>query len=152
MYRRRIEVEIELVDGIGYRSHGVFVDEYHHIQADILFQIGGLVLEADAEVIKAPFDECRQGVQAIKNLIGTRAIDFKVTKEIYSKVAGPTGCTHLAELIIESIKSRIQASEHDKPGWIDPNLLEHRYKVWENSFANKCIHFTEPYWTPNQVE
>ncbi|MGE5404098.1 MAG: DUF2889 domain-containing protein [Candidatus Saccharibacteria bacterium] len=151
MYCRRIEVEVELVDGIGYRSRGEFEDAHHYIKADILFQIGGLVLEADAQIIRAPFDECSQGVKAIKNLGGTQAIDFKVSKEIYSKVAGPIGCTHLAELVIECIKARIQAAEHDKPSWIDPDLLEHRYKVWENSFANKCIHFTDPYWTPYKV-
>ncbi|MGE5370583.1 MAG: DUF2889 domain-containing protein [Solirubrobacterales bacterium] len=149
MYTRKFEVQVEVVPGVGYRSIGRFEDRAHEMEVTLLYQLGtGKVLEADVALIRAPFEECQQGVQAVKNLIGKRVVDFKVNRMIFSEVAGPKGCTHLAELVMESIKARIHAADYERPDWVDQERLEQRYRIWENSFGGSCIHFTEPYWKP----
>lgn len=153
MYKRRIEIEVEMIHKVGYRSKAVFEDFNHHMELTMLFEVGtGKVLEADARLIRAPFPECEKGIQAVKNLIGYPAVSFKSRKEIFQLAAGPKGCTHLAELILESVKARLQAADYERPDWVDPTLTEKRYKMWENNWANTCIHYTEPYWKPYVID
>lgn len=153
MYKRSIEIEVEVVHKVGYRSHAVFQDHNHHLELMMLFQVGtGLVLEAEAKLVRAPFPECQLGIESIQNLIGFPAVSFKSSREIFKLIAGPQGCTHLAEMVVESVKARLQAADYQKPDWIDPELTAKRQQKWENNWANSCIHYTEPYWKPHEIE
>ncbi|MGE5454805.1 MAG: DUF2889 domain-containing protein [Methylocystaceae bacterium] len=151
MLTRRIQVDVDLVPGRGYGTHAQFSDYNHDIVLDMLFEIGtGRVLEAKAQLLKHPFTECAQAIKAIDSLVGFRAVNFGSRKEIFQMVAGPGGCTHLAELVMESINARIQAGDQLVPDWIDPELVALRRRQWENAWAGSCIHYTEPYWQPHQ--
>ncbi len=153
MYRRTIDIEVEMIHKVGYRSRTVFQDHNHHLELTMLFQVGtGIVLEVEAKLIRAPFPECQLGIEAVKNLIGFPAVSFKSSKEIFNLTAGPTGCTHLAEMVVESVKARLQAADYQRPDWIDPDLTEKRHQMWENNWANTCIHYTDPYWKPHVIE
>lgn len=153
MYKRTIDIEVEMIHKKGYLSRAVFEDFNHHLELTLLFEVGtGKVLEAEAKLHRSPFPECQLGIKSLDKLIGYPAISFKSSKEIFRLLAGPTGCTHLAELVIESVKARIQASDYQRPSWVDPEITEMRYKKWENSWANTCIHYTEPYWKPTAIE
>lgn len=152
MVTRKIQVDVEMVQGVGYSTHAQFIDINHDIIVDLLFELGtGKVLEARTELIKRPFPECDLAMQAINNLIGFQAVNFGSRKDIFRLVAGPQGCTHLAELVMESINARIQAADSLKPDWIDPQLLDRGYKRWENAWAGSCIHYNEPYWKPHDI-
>ncbi len=149
MLTRKIQIDVDLVQNRGFSTHAVFEDFNHHIVLDMIFEMGtGKVLEADAHLVKHPFPECPQAVNCVKNLIGYRAVNFGSRKEIFKMVAGPQGCTHLAELVMESINARIQAGDQLIPDWVDPELIADRRRTWEKAWANSCIHYTEPYWKP----
>ena len=153
MYRRTIDISVEMIHKVGYRSHAVFQDHNHHIELTMLFQVGtGIVLEAEANLIRAPFPECQMGIKSVQNLIGFPAVSFKSSREIFKLTAGPTGCTHLAEMVVESVKARLQAADYQRPDWIDPEITEKRYQMWENNWADTCIHYTKPYWKPYNIE
>lgn len=149
MVTRKIQIDVELAPGQGFATHAQFVDFNHDILLDMIFEMGtGKVLEARAQLVKHPFPECAQAIKAVDSLIGFRAVNFGSRKEIFQMVGGPTGCTHLAELVMESINARIQAGDVLVPDWVDPDLIEQRRKTWENAWAGSCIHYTEPYWYP----
>lgn len=153
MYRRRIQVDVDILKKVGYRTHAEFEDHNHHIKLDMVFQIGtGKVLEAKAEMIRYPFPECPLALEALQNIIGFRAVNFGSRKEVFKLVAGPKGCTHLAELVMESVNARIQATDCLVPDWVDPELIAQRRKQWENAWAGSCLHYTEPYWRPHELD
>lgn len=134
-----------MIHGQGYSTHAEFEDFNHHIVLDMVFQFGtGLVLEAEAKLLKHPFDECPLAMDSIKKLVGFRAVNFGSSKEIFKMVAGPRGCTHLAELVMESIKARIQAGDQLIPDWLDPEYVAQRRKDWEKAWTNTCIHYSKP--------
>lgn len=144
---------MDLVYGKGYGTHAEFEDFNHLIILDMLFEFGtGKILEAEVSLKKHPFAECPLAMDAIKKLIGFRAVNFGSRKDIFSMVAGPRGCTHLAELVMESINARIQAGDVLIPDWGDPDLINQRRKTWENAWANSCIHYSEPYWKPHEED
>ena len=139
---RKIEISVDLVQNQGFSTHAEFSDFNHEILLDMVFQIGtGIVLEADAQLVKYPFPECPQAMSVIKKLIGYRAVNFGARKEIMQMLAGPQGCLHLAELVMESINARIQAGDQMQPDWIDPELLKQRREQWEKAWTNSCIHY-----------
>lgn len=142
-----------MIHGRGYKTHAEFEDFNHHIVLDMVFEFGtGQVLEADAKLIRHPFEECKLAVDVIKELVGYRAVNFGARKEIFQMIAGPKGCTHLAELVMESINTRIQAGDQLIPDWVDPDIVAERRRVWENAWANSCIHYSEPYWKPDGID
>jgi hypothetical protein len=133
-----------MIHGRGYKTHAEFEDFNHHIVLDMVFEFGtGLVLEADAKLLKHPFPECPHAMDAISKLIGYRAVNFGTRKEIFKMVAGPRGCTHLAELVMESINARIQAGDQLIPDWLEPEVVAERRKTWEKAWANSCIHYSD---------
>lgn len=152
MFRRRVEVEVDLEPGVGYRSRAEFEDYNHHIVLDMVFQYGtGVVLSAEAKLLKHPFEECLLAMESVKSLIGFRAVNFGSRKEVYKRVAGPKGCTHLAELVMESINARIQAGDKLVPDWVDPAVHEERRRIWEQAWKDTCIHYTDAYWNSPRI-
>lgn len=151
MYSRSMSIDVEMVQGVGYRATGTFEDWHHHLKTSLLFELGtSKVLEADAVIIRVPFEECKIGVSSIKKLIGLDMNQKGTTRQIFELLAGPGGCTHLAELVVECFKARIQAFGKERPDWVDPDLLDRAFRAYELNFANTCIHFTPPYWKPHQ--
>jgi hypothetical protein len=142
--RRKIQIDVDLVQGRGFGTHAEFEDFNHEIELDMVFEFGtGLVLEAEAKLIKYPFQECPQAINCVQSLIGYRAVNFGSRKEIFQMVSGPYGCTHMAELVMESINARIQAGDQLIPDW-DPQLAASRRQTWEKAWTNSCIHYAEP--------
>lgn len=150
--RRKIQIDVDLVQGQGFSTHAEFEDFNHEIVLDMVFEFGtGLVLEANAQLIKYPFPECPQAIDCVKNLVGYRAVNFGSRKEIFNMVAGPYGCTHMAELVMESINARIQAGDQLIPDW-NPELAAERRKTWEKAWTNSCIHYAEPKFRKTEKE
>lgn len=142
---RRIQIDVDLVQGKGFSTHAEFEDFNHEIELDMLFEFGtGKVLEAEAKLLKYPFPECPQAVNCVKSLVNYRAVNFGSRKEIFQMVAGPRGCTHMAELVMESINARIQAGDQLIPEWADPEIIADRRRTWEKAWANSCIHYADP--------
>ncbi|MGE5422116.1 MAG: DUF2889 domain-containing protein [Ignavibacteriales bacterium] len=150
MYSKSWSVDVEMVQFVGYRTTGTFEDFYHSLKVTLLFELGsGKILEADATIIRVPFKECELGISSITKLIGLEINSLKgVSKKVFELLAGTAGCTHLAELVIESIKARVQAFGQERPDWVPEDILDKRLKEYENKFANTCIHYTSPYWKP----
>jgi hypothetical protein len=64
--------------------------------------VGGMparILEAEAEMFKAPNDECREALHSIKKLQGLPIV-YGFTREVKDRLGGTAGCTHLATLVL----------------------------------------------------
>lgn len=58
-----------------------------------------LVLDAEAEMIKVPHDMCNKAVETVKRIVGLRIVSG-FGEEVFRRMGGTKGCTHLTHLIV----------------------------------------------------
>jgi hypothetical protein len=86
-----------------------FLDWVHEMRVVITFQVSEQVITgARAEMARTPYDICTEVEQALPRLIGTR-IEKGVISRVSGMIGGPAGCGHLADLVVEAIRSFVQA-------------------------------------------
>lgn len=149
MYQRKTISQVEGVEGIGFRTISGYEDEAHDIEVELLIEAGtGILRDAQVRLNKVPFEECAEGARALESLIGRNIVRPGIRKEIYQAVAGAQGCTHVAELVMEGIIARLQATERVKPRGIPERALTEEFDEWLKNMTGTCIHFNQPYWRP----
>lgn len=81
-------------------------DDAHQMELELLVQEDtGEVLSAHATMTMVPYgDRCRAALPALERLVGHR-IGPGSTKEAFRLAAGPAGCTHVAELVIDAFRA-----------------------------------------------
>jgi hypothetical protein len=88
--------------------HAHLEDDAHIIDLQLVVdEERGEVLSAYANMGMAPYgDRCRAAMGVVDQLVGHR-IGPGSAREVFRIVAGPTGCTHVAELVIDAFRTFI---------------------------------------------
>jgi hypothetical protein len=58
-----------------------------------------LILDAEAEMIEVPYDMCVKGVKGVERIKGLR-IASGFSEEVFRRIGGAKGCTHLTHLVV----------------------------------------------------
>lgn len=144
MYEKLERYKVNLVPYRGYEVHGQWKDDIHDIRTRILFDfLSYEVLEADVEVVAAPFDICRQGVDIIKELVGLKAGSGYI-KTIREKIMSQQGCMHIGELAQYSLTAALNCAAREIPEWVDPKEYNQRWAFWQKAYKDCCIYFSQP--------
>ena len=90
--------------------HAQMQDDVHLMDVQLVVdQASGEVRSAFATMGQAPYgDECRRALEVVSRLIGLK-IGRGAGREAFRRIAGPTGCTHLAELVVDAMSAYVPA-------------------------------------------
>lgn len=144
MYEKLEKYTVNIIPNTGYEVQGQWQDDVHDIRTRILFDYYTYkILAAEATGVGTPFEVCHQGLSIIGNLVGeqVRPGFNRVVKE---KVMGKNGCMHIYELVMNSIKSALQAAARQVPDWVEDDDYQTRWTGWEMLYKDKCIYFSQP--------
>ena len=114
-------------DGPGRFAFSVYMeDDAHRMDLDIVVEEGtGQVLSAKVAMVDVPYgDRCRAALPVLDRLVGHR-IGPGSAKEVFRLVAGPGGCTHVAELVIDAFRAYV------------PSIGAKAIRRWRGEFARE---------------
>lgn len=144
MYEKIEKYTAEEIPGRGFEIRGVWKDDLHELHSRLVIDMDTYkIIEADAEGANIPFEICSEGLKCIKNIEGV-TIGPGLNRVVNQKLTGPTGCIHLAEMVMNSVKALIQAASREIPDWIDDEVYLTRFAQWEKMYRDKCIFFSQP--------
>jgi len=105
---RRTTVTSQQLPGGDLLIHGQFEDENHLIDAQVTVKREtGLVTSAYATMGRTPYGEvCRGPLAATPQLVGV-TIGRGAARQVASILGGPTGCTHLVDLVVEVFRGYV---------------------------------------------
>lgn len=117
IHSRNIELATYPVDDTKVIVHGILKDRryvkvfdaagtarepgtVHHLEVRLLISAAPLVImEAEAEMITVPIEECRQTLENMEKLVGI-PVKSGFSKQVRSLIGGKHGCNHLSQLIV----------------------------------------------------
>ena len=86
-------------------------DNFHDIKTVIEFDPASkTIVNASAEMITVPFDLCLEVIPKMKGLVGLQ-VQKGVHRLVQKEVGGIRGCSHLFDLVMDSLKALFQAGE-----------------------------------------
>ncbi|MDD3897974.1 MAG: DUF2889 domain-containing protein [Syntrophomonadaceae bacterium] len=143
MYEKLERYEVNMIPDKGYEVRGQWKDDIHDIRTSIVFDYQTYdVVEAEAELVSAPFDICQEGIKAIKELVGVKA-GGGYMRTIREKIMCPTGCMHVGELAEYSITAALNCAAREMPDWVDEEDYNQRWNVWQHAYKDCCIYFSQ---------
>ena len=100
VYERNINASIETPAGNFLITRASLLDLDHNIRIQLTTEIITRTIEsASVEMVKTPFEVCRNAMPNMENLKGLK-IERGFTKKMRKIVGGNTGCTHIVELLM----------------------------------------------------
>ena len=87
----------------GFAAAGIFSDSFHEMGITVELNNQGMVLDCRGNFLRAPDPVCFENAALLERLKGTFLSGFN-KKEVISKIGGPLGCDHLADLIYDLVK------------------------------------------------
>ena len=103
-FQRLIHSNVKKVDGDHYSVTSQLLDLEHSLHLELLVRISDReIIEASAAMSKTPFTRCLGAVDSVlvlKGLSVTRGIMGRINELL----AGPMGCAHMLELILDAIR------------------------------------------------
>lgn len=143
MYEKLERYEVNMIPDKGYEVRGQWKDDIHDIRTRILYDYTTYkVLEAEAEIVSAPFDICQQGVESIKELVGV-TVGGGYMKTIREKIKSQTGCLHVGELAEYSVTAALNCAAREMPDSFDAEEYNQRWAFWQNAYKDCCIYFSQ---------
>ena len=112
IFSRRIDVDVE-EEGNNLRVTGRLRDtrlgeELHGIDVEMLVSaLDGEIKEIRGEMPRWPMQECRQGIQALEEIVGAK-IKPGFTESVRQTVGSSRGCTHLSALVMNMANTTVQ--------------------------------------------
>ncbi|PKM76429.1 MAG: hypothetical protein CVU90_12185 [Firmicutes bacterium HGW-Firmicutes-15] len=144
MYEKLEKYQVKIVPGVGYEVRGQWKDDIHDLKSRMVFDINNFTIaEAAVEASGVPFDICHQGIKSIDALVGA-SVGKGFSKLVSQHVMGKQGCYHLGELVMNSVKSFLQAASREGPDWLDNEEYQQRWQEWINNYQGVCIYFAQP--------
>jgi hypothetical protein len=111
LFQREKSVIINKQDGNLCSVIAKMEDRFHHIQTTVIYDYNTkFIIDATAEMKLVPFDLCHEVCNKMKELIGLE-IKQGIGKWIREIAGGPRGCTHLVDLVMDSIKCVVQVTD-----------------------------------------
>jgi len=128
VYEKLEKYTVNIIPNTGYEVQGQWQDDVHDIRTRILFDYYTYkILAAEATGVGTPFEVCPGFNRVVKE-----------------KVMGKNGCMHIYELVMNSIKSALQAAARQVPDWVEDDDYQTRWTGWEMLYKDKCIYFSQP--------
>lgn len=144
MYEKSEKYVVNVIPHKGYEVIGYWQDDIHHLKSRIVFDYKTYkIVEAEVEAEKTPFPICSQGIESIKSLIG-KHVGPGFYNVVKTHLMSSSGCIHVGELVMGSVKAAIQAASREIPEWIDPEDYKSRWAAWGSIYKDKCIFFAQP--------
>jgi len=117
-----------------------FQDGVHEMNLNIMFRVSTReIIEARAAMLRTPYDICKEVEPKVHQLVGVRVAGGVIAK-VSGIVGGPGGCSHLADLAVEAIRSFIQARfrvlYHRLPGEEKVEKLKEENKGFCHTYNN----------------
>lgn len=100
VYERNINASIETPAGENLITRASLLDLDHNIRIQLITEIATrTITSASVEMVKTPFEACRQALPNVEKLKGLK-IERGFAKKMRKIVGGNTGCTHIVELML----------------------------------------------------
>lgn len=80
----------------------VMTDSFHELSLALEVEPAGSVRRAEATSIRVPDRVCRLAAEGVRKLVGLRLVDLG-RSDLARLLAGPEGCTHLADLAADAV-------------------------------------------------
>lgn len=141
VFNRHTSCRVELLVEKKARVTVSMCDTHHDISVALLVQLPeGKILDASAEFLRGPDPMCSQTADQMSGLVGV-ILGTGIRKNAIRILSGPTGCMHLADLVIEGAKALVQ-------GDFTMNLqnydnFEEFKKVLSQEMDGMCYYHTE---------
>lgn len=138
VFNRSVTVNVSVLDEERVVANSVFIDSYHEFVLNLTVDAKRfIVLDAEGQINRCPFQECASIVTKVKKLIGLD-LSHSVTKQVKYAVGGESGCTHFTELTLECVKGIRQAnyriSEMKMP-------IKDVHANYDNLLKGTCFHY-----------
>lgn len=144
MFKKQELYRVESVRDVGFEVTGLWEDDIHEIRSRLVLNVFSFsIIEAEIEANRVPHDLCLVGLQNIKYLRGVN-IGPGFNKLVSQITAGEKGCSIVADIVLNSIKSIIQAGSRQRPDWMDAQLYTGRWTEWMEKYKDICIYFAQP--------
>lgn len=108
LFNRYKNTQVEKVDNITVKLTSTMCDTFHEINMVMLVDLNkAIVMDAKVEFLRQPDAICTETAKLADKLIGLN-LGPGLTKRVKEVVGGPSGCTHLMDLVLEAAKSFLQ--------------------------------------------
>jgi hypothetical protein len=87
----------------GFVVAGIFNDSFHEMGICVDLNDQGMVLDCRGNFLRAPDPVCYENASLLEMLKGAFLSEFN-KKDVISKIGGPSGCDHLADLVYDLAK------------------------------------------------
>ena len=85
-------------------ARGSILDQVHNIAIELTIDIETQsILKAEGQMVKVPFPTCQPGLLNLERIVGMK-LDAGISQRISNTVGGKTGCIHLSEVTLETIR------------------------------------------------
>ena len=122
---------------------GNILDQVHNIAIEMEVDIdSGKIISVEAQMVKVPFPECKPALENIAKLVGLR-FGPGITQQIAEIVGGNTGCIHLSEVAVETVRlagNTIFGIKHGGKAWREGKMTDKEF--WGRvrpSLKDTCI-------------
>ena len=145
IYERNINASIRRDDEEHIITKASLLDLNHNMRVVIKVRIANReIVEADGQMVKAPFSICSQTVSFVHNLVGLK-IERGVTRKMADLLGRADGCTHLYELSVEAVRlssNVLLGFETGDEEWRERRLSDEEFIEKARGFlANSCLPF-----------
>ncbi|HWI54309.1 MAG TPA: DUF2889 domain-containing protein [Desulfobacteria bacterium] len=139
LFNRTKSCSVELLNETLLEVKGLFIDSFHEINLTLHVSISNLeIVWAKAEMVRTPHPACMEAAVEGEKLIGIK-IGPGSRKAIQEAVGHSHGCTHIADLALDTAKAAIQANFKLQRSDM---TREQRHEMFVEKLAGTC-HF----WT-----
>ena len=108
MFNRYKHTRVEKVDEQTFKVFSAMCDTFHEISIELVVDVmNDEIKAAHAEFLRQPNIICTETAGLIQKLVGVK-LSRGITKNANELIGGPSGCTHLADLVLEAAKAYIQ--------------------------------------------
>ena len=104
IFQRSIHSNVKQLDDDHFLVTSQLLDLEHSFHLELRVRIStGEIESVNAAISKTPFARCLKAVDGVDKLVGLR-IERGILGKVNAALGGPRGCTHLVELIQDSIR------------------------------------------------
>jgi len=135
LYNRSVSSYAERVADDRMVLEGFFIDTFHELNVTLEVRLPDLtIVAARAEMQRSPYALCADVMKRVEALVGKTA-GAGIGKVAREALGGPEGCSHLEELVLEAVRSAIQAEFVASGQGLNE---EEKVEVYRRKWQNTC--------------
>jgi len=145
IYERNINASVRRDGDDHIRTKASLLDLNHNMRIEIRVRVSDrTIVDAQAQMVKTPFQICGQTAKFARNMIGLR-IERGITRKLAGLFGRSEGCTHLYELGVEAVRLSSNVMLGFETGdveWRERRLSDEEFIEKAKGFlANSCLPF-----------